>query len=194
MYIIEGRIVRSSLFEKQFICNLSKCKGACCWEGDFGAPVTESEAIVIEGILDKVTEYLSPESIDIITEGGHAPYSPMLKKRLTPLHENGACVYLTMTEDGIASCAFEKAWEDGKTSFRKPISCHLYPLRESKNKISGFDVLRYDEWDICKAACQLGAENRMPVFRFLKDAIVRRYGQSFYDQMEDIYATYFKNS
>ena len=191
MFIIEDKIISTELFSQKFVCNLSKCKGACCWEGDFGAPVTDDEENSIDAINDKVLPLLSNASKSIINEKGVAPYDAILKRKVTPLHADGACVYLTKDSSGVARCVFEKLWEEGKTDFQKPISCHLYPIRISENKDTGFEALNYDEWEICKPACSLGEEMKMPVFRFLEAAIVRQYGQGFYDQLEDMYVSYF---
>lgn len=191
MYIVNGKILHASLFTKKFVCNLSKCKGACCWEGDFGAPVKKHEMRDMEAALPGILELLSEESRQIIEKQGVAPFHRIQNKHLTPLHKNGACVYLHHTKDGIAKCAFDTAYRKGLTRFKKPISCHLYPIRVTSNRQTGFEALNYDEWEICTAACSLGEELKVPVFRFLKEAIVREYGSDFYDQMEDIYSSFF---
>ncbi len=191
MFVVNDKIVSTELFSQKFICNLSKCKGACCWEGDFGAPVTLEEKDIIENVLDKIMPKLSEESQFIINRDGVASYNNHIKGMTTSLHENGACVFLVKDEGGIAKCAFEQAYEAEEISFKKPISCHLYPVRISQNQETNFEALNYDEWEICSAACSLGEEHQMPVFRFVKDAIIRQYGSDFYEQMEDIYQTFF---
>lgn len=191
MFVIEDKIVSTEVFSQNFVCNLSKCKGACCWEGDFGAPVTLSEVDQIEKLQDIIRPHLSERSRVLLDEVGIAPYNEYLKSHATPLHHNGACAYLVEDDQGIARCSFEVLFEKGLTPFKKPISCHLYPIRITFNKATNFEAINYDEWDICNAACRLGDQMKIPVFRFVKEAIIRRYGQSFYDQMEDIYSTYF---
>jgi len=191
MFIVDDKIVSAELFTTQFICNLSVCKGACCWEGDFGAPVSEEEAEVIESIKTTILPMLSAASRDIIVDQGTTTHDSYLKQKVTPLHADGSCAYLVRDENGGARCVFEKAWEEDKTTFKKPSSCHLYPVRVNQNPETGFEALNYDEWEICKAACSLGAKHQTPVFRFVKEAIVRRYGSEFYDQLEDIYHSYF---
>ena len=191
MFIIDGKVVSAELFTQRFVCNLSKCKGACCWEGDFGAPLSEEESELIQSLMPKVKEQLSESSVARISETGTSVFNKYLNSLTTPLHEDGRCVYLSKDRNGIARCTFEQLWEDGMIEFRKPVSCHLYPVRVTKNKESGFEALNYDEWEICKAACSLGEELRVPVFRFVKDAIIRQYGVSFYEQMEDIYDSFF---
>lgn len=192
MYIVDGVIVSSEVFSHRFHCHLSKCKGACCWEGDYGAPVERAEETVLDDILPHIASYLSEASIEVISNGGTSVHTSYTTKKVTPLHEDGACVYLVKDDQGIAHCGIEKAWADGKISFKKPISCHLYPIRITKNEATGYEALNYDEWDICSAACTLGAEKDIPVFRFVKDALIRRYGEEFYVQLEDIYNTYFR--
>lgn len=194
MYIIDGKVVSGELFRRRFVCNLSKCKGACCWEGDFGAPVTKKEIKAMEASIAELLPLLDQESKDIIATKGVAPYDALYEGEVTPLKPNGACVFLIKGKKGIATCGWEKIFEAGKSSFRKPISCHLYPIRASKNTNTGWEALNYDEWDICSAACSLGEDLKVPVFRFLKEAIIRAYGPSFYDQMEGIYAAYFENN
>lgn len=190
MFIVEGKIVSSDLFSRKFVCNLSKCKGACCWEGDYGAPVTQDEIKNIEQILDKIMPLLNSESANVVERNGVAPWSKLYKGNVTPLLKDGSCAFL-VRENGIAQCAFEKAYERGLTDFRKPVSCHLYPVRISVNTTSKMESLNYDEWEICSAACSLGEELEVPVFRFVQAALIRKYGQSFYDQLEDIFRQYF---
>lgn len=191
MFVVEGTIVSTEVFTQNFICNLSKCKGACCWEGDFGAPVSEEECQTIDEIYPTIEKYLSAAAKDVIQKQGKHQYTKYVEGRTTPLLKDGACVYLFKDADGIAKCAFEKAYLSGETKFKKPISCHLYPIRVSANEETEYEALNYDEWEICKAACALGDKEKVPVFRFLREAIERKYGKSFYDQLEDIYASYF---
>jgi len=191
MYIIEGKVVSGELFGRRFVCNLSKCKGACCWEGDFGAPVNKEEIKAMQESIHDLLPLLDSESKAIIAEKGVYNFDKLYDGTVTPLKPNGACVFLTKEKDGIAMCGWEKIHQEGKSDFRKPLSCHLYPLRVSKNANTGWEALNYDEWDICSAACSLGEELKVPVFRFLKDAIIRAYGDSFYEQMEGIYEAYF---
>ena len=110
----------------------------------------------------------------------------------TSLVNNGPCAFMTKDVNGAAQCGIEQAWRAGEVDFRKPISCHLYPIRVSKNEIAGFEALNYDRWDICSAACSLGAEYQMPVYQFLKEAIIRKYGTEFYEEL-DAAAGYLKS-
>lgn len=191
MFVVDGIVVSSELFEQRFVCNLSKCKGACCWEGDFGAPLQEDEIALMQSTVHKLLPLLQQESQDIIIDMGVSHWDPHYKGNVTPLTSSGACVFLTMDHMGIAKCGWEKIYEEGATDFRKPISCHLYPVRVEKNEDTTWHALNYDRWDICSAACTLGDELQVPVFRFLKEAIIRAYGDEFYKQLESIYETYF---
>lgn len=185
MVIIQDILVSDDVFQKSFICNLSKCKGACCQSGDFGAPLELEEVVIIESILDKVYPYLSKESQKSIdTHGFHRYYNEMSSQG-TSLLPDSSCVFMNRNELGIATCGIEQAHKDGKTDFKKPISCHLYPIRVNKNEISGFEAINYDQWDICSSACQLGEEKQVRVFEFLKEAIIRQYGEEFYDEMSE---------
>lgn len=184
MIIIQEKIVSTQLFTKSFICNLSKCKGACCWEGDFGAPLEESEEDQIRQSYETIKDYLPQENRDRIEEHGVAKFYTGMNARGTQLMPDNACVFMNKNDNGIAYCGIEKAHQDGKSTLQKPISCHLYPIRVSKNEKTNFEALNYDEWDICSAACQLGEEQQMPVYQFLKEAIIRKYGESFFEELE----------
>lgn len=182
MIIVQDKLVSDDLVEEQFICNLSKCKGACCWEGDLGAPLADEELEILNSIYEHVRPYLTEEGQNKIdTEGGYMFFKEM-DQFGTQLLPDGKCAYLVIEPNGVAQCGIEKAWKTGAIAFQKPISCHLYPIRVSKT--TGFEALNYDRWDICSAACQLGAEHQMPVYKFLKDALTRAYGADFYEELD----------
>ncbi len=184
MLIIQGILVSDDLLEEQFICNLEACKGACCWEGEFGAPLEINELNILKEIFDQIKPYLSKEGLAVIEKEGLFTYYKENKEYGTPLINHGPCVYMIYDEDGIAKCGIEKAFLEGATNFKKPISCHLYPIRVKENKEQGFEALNYDRWDICSAACTLGKKHQMPVYKFVKEAIIRKYGQEFYDELD----------
>lgn len=184
MIIIQEKIISTQLFKKSFICNLSKCKGACCWEGDFGAPLEQEEQTQISESLDQIMDYLPQENKDLIQESGFTTFYQKMNAVGTRLMPDKSCVFMNKDHNGIAVCGIEQAHQDGKTTFKKPISCHLYPIRVSKNEKTNFEALNYDEWDICSAACQLGEEQKVPVYQFLKEAIIRKYGEAFFEEME----------
>lgn len=184
MLIIEGKVIDPDIFNEEFVCNLDACKGACCWEGDFGAPLEKEELEILRTIYEDIRPYLSEEGIAAIEKQGVAVYIPQEKEYGTPLIDNAACAYLTYEENGMAKCGIEKAYENGATDYKKPISCHLYPIRVEQLDNSSFSKLDYDRWDICSAACSLGKKLQVPIYQFLKEPLIRKYGASFYEQME----------
>ncbi len=184
MIIINNVIVNDDVISEEFACNLNACKGACCWEGDYGAPLESEEATVLEEIQEILLQYVDEDNKKIIESDGGIRFYPDKKILGTNLKENGACVYLN-TEGPISYCGIEKAWKDKKISFRKPISCHLYPIRIEQNNISGFETLNYDRWDICSAACTKGKKEHIKIFEFAKDALIRKYGEEFYTQLTE---------
>lgn len=189
MFEINQVLVSDSIFEEQFHCNLNACKGACCIEGDYGAPLETSEMHLLEELYPIIEPYLSEEGKNAIREQGYFTYYQEDKSYGTPLINGGACAYVTF-KGGIAQCGIEKAYLDQKISFKKPISCHLYPIRIATLKKSGQEAINYDEWSICKDACSLGKEMKLPVYQFLKEAIIRKFGQNFYEALDDAYYSY----
>lgn len=188
MFVIDDVIISEEIFTESFHCHLEKCKGACCREGDYGAPLTDEELLILEKISKTVGPLLSEKSKAILENGKGFVYQKKQKVWATYCHEDGSCIYLEEnTGSDILSCGIEKAYRKGEISFQKPISCHLYPIRITQNEISGFEAWNYDRWDICHAACQLGESKKVPVFRFVKDAIIRLKGEAFYDQLEETY-------
>ena len=186
MNLIEEVLLSDEVFKKKFVCDLSRCKGACCWEGDFGAPLEKEEEESIPPLYDILKNYLSQEAQDHIRSFGYFDNHPSKNQLVTPILGDGACVYLCRDERGIARCSFEIVFEKGLSSFKKPISCHLYPLRITKNERTGFEAINYDEWDICSPACNLGEKLSIPVYRFVQEAIIRKYGHGFYRQIEEL--------
>ncbi|MBI5914832.1 MAG: DUF3109 family protein [Bacteroidetes bacterium] len=184
MVLVQDILVSDEVLREHFRCNLNACKGACCWEGDFGAPLESEEMETLEKIYGRIKPFLRQEGIEAIDNQGLYVYYANLKGYGTPLLEGGACAYLTFEKNGVAKCGIEKACEAGITTFKKPISCHLYPVRVSKNEAAGFEALNYDQWDICSAACTAGKKEKLPVFRFVKDALVRKYGEDFFAELE----------
>ena len=192
MMIVQDKLVSVDLLREEFVCNLSACKGACCWEGDFGAPLKQDELLTLQQIYPDVSPYLSPagraaieaQGVYVRTDDdGDIDYS-------TPLIEGGPCAYLTYDDKGIGQCGIERAWLDGAVEYRKPISCQLYPIRVVDNAQLGFSALNYDRWDICSAACANGKKLGVPVYKFLQDAITRAYGEAFYEELDDIAADF----
>jgi hypothetical protein len=177
---IDEVLVRSEITDTPFVCNLAKCKGACCTlESDFGAPVSEEEIKQIEEILPIVKQYLPQEHIDEIDKNGFYDFRDnefMLKSM-----NRKACVFVYFDGD-IAKCGMEKAFLDGKTNFKKPISCHLFPIRVSK---FGGEILRYEEFSECKPALEKGKEENITIAEFCKESLIRLYGNKWYSQLKD---------
>ncbi|HRO75217.1 MAG TPA: DUF3109 family protein [Crocinitomicaceae bacterium] len=178
---IKDKVVSTELFQKNFVCDLNACKGACCIEGDSGAPLTFDEVDIIEEILDDVKPYMRPEGLVEVERNG-VFYMDFENEPVTALINGGECAFVYFDEKGITKCAIEKAYLEGKTDFKKPVSCHLYPIREKK--LSDFVALNYDKWSICDPACKLGDELKVPVYKFLKEPIIRAYGEEFYTELE----------
>lgn len=180
MIQIEDALVSFDIFEEKFCCDLAQCKGVCCVEGDSGAPLEEDEPEKIEANYGSVKSYMKAEGIVAVEEQGYAVIDRD-GDLVTPLIHDRECAY-AIEENGVCWCAIEKAWTEGKSSFRKPISCHLYPIRISKYE--GFEALNYNRWDICACARKKGREKGIPLYRFLKEALILRYGREWYEQLE----------
>jgi hypothetical protein len=184
----EDTIISSEIFSTQFVCNLNACKGACCIEGERGAPLEKDEIDLIQKDIELIKPYMSAKGIALLeSEGFHE--GEEIGDLATTCLPTGECVFATR-ENGILGCAIEKSYKAGKTSFYKPISCHLYPIRIGK--IGKFESLNYHKWEICKAACALGKELNVPVFAFLKDALIRKYGSAWYKDLESIYEEFLQ--
>jgi hypothetical protein len=189
MFQIENTLVTEDLFEKEFVCNLNACKGICCVEGDSGAPLLEEEKEILDRIFDKVKSYLSEEGIKAIEEQGR--YVIDFQGELTtPLINGKECAYVVQDESGMYHCGIERAYNDGKIDWPKPISCHLYPVRVKD--YSGFQAVNYDQWDICSAACELGKQLQVPLYKFLREPLIRRFGEEWYNDIEAVATQYYK--
>lgn len=185
MILIEDKILVSlEVIEEQFLCNLDACKGACCWEGDSGAPLEPEELETLDKIYETVKPYLRPEGIKAIEEQGKYVFieKGAYKEHATPLVDNAACAYMTIDKKGIAKCGIEEAYRDGKIDFYKPMSCHLYPIRITE--YGDVDAVNYERWDICSAACTAGKKAKLPVYQFLKEPLIRKYGEKVYNELD----------
>ena len=182
MIQIDDKLISEDLFSEEFVCNLAKCKGICCVDGDAGAPLDEDETKILDEIYPKIKSYLRPEGIQAIEEQG--TYTLDFEGDLvTPLVNNAECAYVIFDEKGYTKCAIEKAYEDGVIEWQKPISCHLYPIRITE--YSNFSAINYHEWDICSDACTLGKELGVKVYQFLKKPLIRKYGEEFYQTLSE---------
>jgi len=182
-------LISSDLFDKKFRCYMEICKGRCCVQGDAGAPLNEDEISILETEYVNIRDFLTTEGISAIEKSGKW-VTDHENDLVTPLIGTAECAY-TVFENGIARCGIEKAWEAGKTFFRKPVSCHLYPVRVSK--IGDYRGLNFHQWSVCQPARILGDQLGIPVYRFLKDAVIRAFGDDFYKEMEEV-AEKMKNS
>lgn len=185
MIIVDDILVSEEVFEKQFVCNLSKCKGACCVAGEAGAPLKLEEIEILKSEYLNYKPYLTKEGAEAIERNGFSSYDEEDKDDKTMLIDGGPCAYINYDDKGVAICGIEKAFFDEKTSFRKPISCHLYPIRESG--IGKITAVNYEEWEICSDACALGEELKVPVYKFLKDPLIRAYGKDFFEAIDQYY-------
>ncbi len=179
MIKIGGTLVSMDILEEYFTCDLRKCKGACCVMGDSGAPLLHDEVARLQAIYDDIREFLRPEAREYVEKNG-VYYIDADGEPVTQLNNGKECVF-TVFEKGIARCAVENAFEKGKTDFRKPLSCHLYPVRIRKYK--EFDAVNYDRWIICKPAVLQGNRLRLPVYRFAGQSLIRRFGKTWYREL-----------
>jgi hypothetical protein len=181
MLAIGDTLVSEDLIEKHFVCDLNACKGGCCVKGDYGAPLEKEELAILDDIYEDVKPFLSEEGIKSIEkQGKYVLYEK--QEWVTPLIKGRECAY-TIFENGIAKCGIEKAFYAGKVDFKKPVSCHLYPVRINKMKNS-VEAVNYDRWSICKPACKLGDSLKVPLYKFLKESLTRKYGEVWYEQLE----------
>lgn len=183
MIVIDDKYISDDVVEKNFVCNLTACKGACCVAGDCGAPLEDAELPILKKIYPKIKSYLREEGIREIEKTGLHTWDDE-HGHVTPIVNGAICAYATIDELGHVGCGIEKAYKDGVVDYKKPISCHLYPIRITKYE--SFEAVNYDKWSICKPACKLGNQLQVPVYRFLQEAITRKYGAEFYDVLDKI--------
>lgn len=188
VFQIDDKLISEQLFEKKFVCNLKACKGACCVEGDSGAPLEDNEVIILKEVYPVIEKYLTTAAKKIIKKHGYS-FIDTDGDTVTQLINNRECVY-AYSENGILKCAIEKAFLNGEINFRKPVSCHLFPVRVKEYK--DFIAVNYEEEKICKPALILGEKLGIPVFQFLKEPLIRRFGSEFYKDLEKIYKDFKK--
>jgi hypothetical protein len=184
MIAINNVLVSDQLIKEQFICDLSKCKGACCVDGDAGAPLNKKELKKVDEVFDHVYPYLSSQSIEEINKQGRYVYDKEFGW-VTPTINNAVCVYGIKDAMGIVKCGIEQAYLDGKTNWKKPISCHLFPIIVTKSRDGVSEFANYEpREDNCKAACALGKKLKVPVYKFLKEPLIRKFGSEFYNALD----------
>jgi len=184
MIVIDNKLVSDEVIKEQFVCDLSRCKGACCVDGDAGAPLEKEELDRINEVYEAVLPYLDENSIREINKQGRYVYDKEFGW-VTPAIDGKICVYGIKDEQGIVKCGIEQAYLDGKIKWKKPISCHLFPIITKKSKHADTEYVNYEpREDHCSAACSLGKKLKVPVYVFLKEALVRKYGTGFYEALE----------
>lgn len=182
MLEVQNTLVHEDVLKHNFVCHLDKCKGACCIEGDAGAPLEEHELAILDEIYPQVKPYMTAKGIETIEQVGTS-VKDFEGDYTTPcIDTNKECAYV-IWENGITKCAIEKAYEEGKVNWKKPISCHLYPIRITA--YPDFDILHYDRWSICADACNFGDALSVKVYEFLKEPLIRKYGEAWYLDLKE---------
>ncbi len=183
MFQLGKTIVSEDIIEKDFVCNLASCKGACCIDGDAGAPLDADETQILKDIYPKLRPFLRQEGIAAIEEQGTS-ITTAFGELETPLIGGADCAYVIFDDKKTALCGIEEAYNQGEVDWKKPVSCHLYPIRVKD--YSEFSAVNYDKWDICDDACSLGKELQVPVYKFVKEALTRKFGKNWYDELEKV--------
>ncbi|MDR1356193.1 MAG: DUF3109 family protein [Tannerellaceae bacterium] len=181
MLQIGDTLVSLDILERQFVCDPAMCKGACCVEGDAGAPLEKDELLALQKILPVVWDDLLPEAQGVIREQGVA-YIDEEGDTVTSIVKGRNCVFTCYDSSGICRCTIEEAWSKGRTDFRKPVSCHLYPIRVKSYET--YKAVNYNRWRICRCAEALGEKEKTPLYRFLRDALIRKFGEEWYEELD----------
>lgn len=193
MIAIENVYISDEVVEEQFVCDLQKCKGGCCIDGDAGAPLTNEELEEVNAAIVHVKHLLTKEAQLVIDTEGNYTYDREFGW-VTPTISNGMCAYGLVDEQGIVKCSFEQVYNEGKIKWKKPISCHLYPIKISKSENTDQEYVNYEPRDpMCNPGCALGQKLKVPTYVFLKEAIVRKYGEEFYEVLTQIADQYYSN-
>ena len=182
MIDIDDKIVSVDIFKECFACDLTQCKGICCVEGNAGAPLEMDEVDILEEEYENYKPYMTEEGIEAVSEQGFMVIDED-GDYTTPLVNEAECAF-SFEEDGVTYCAIERAWREGKCSFQKPISCHLYPSRLAQFS-NGTVGLNYHRWDVCRSACECGKRLGLPIYKALKEPIIRRFGEESYSKLEE---------
>ena len=194
MIVIDNILISDDVVEKQFVCDLSKCRGGCCEDGDAGAPLENKELKVIDEVYEKVKPYLTEPAVAEIEKKGRYVYDKEFGW-VTPTlpSDNEICVYAYREQNGLIKCAFEQAFYDGIIDWKKPISCHLYPIITKPGKHGDYERVNYSPREkMCSPACKLGEELKIPVYQFLKEPLTRKFGPAFYETLDTIAKDYYE--
>ena len=190
MIAIDNALISDDVVEAKFVCDLSKCKGGCCEDGDAGAPLEKEEMKILKKNFGVIKDYLSPEGLEEIEKQGKYLYDEEFGW-VTPTINSGICAYGFRDDAGIIKCGIEAAYYDGKLDWKKPISCHLYPIKITETK--EYTMVNYEPRDVlCKPGCALGKKAKVPVYQFLKEALVRKFGTEFYDALHHVAIDHFE--
>ncbi|MGZ3885343.1 MAG: DUF3109 family protein [Bacteroidia bacterium] len=185
MIAIQNTLISEDLLDKKFVCDLNACKGECCVAGDSGAPLDEEELAVLESVVEKVKPYMTKKGVKAVEKKGPWVKDSDGDYTTTLVSEGAECAFVFFDEQKIAKCAIEQAYREGKVKWQKPISCHLYPVRITKHKT--YDAVNYHKWNICKPACECGAKLNVPVFQFLKEPLIKKYGKEWFSELLKTY-------
>jgi len=190
---IDNILISDDVVSKQFVCDLSKCKGGCCEEGDAGAPLADEELDTVLEVYETIKPYLTKEAIaEIETNGKYVYHKDFGWVTPTLASDNGICVYAYREKNGLIKCAFEQAYYDKKIKWKKPVSCHLFPVIAKKSKDKTTWLVNYIPREVlCKPACVLGEKLKVPVYQFLKEPLIRKFGEGFYEALEATANAYF---
>lgn len=180
MFHIQDTIVSLEVIEKTFCCDLSVCKGRCCIEGDAGAPVTEEEEQQIKALLPSLLPLMRKEAREVVEQRGIS-YDDPTGERVLEIVDGRDCIFSRTDRQGWCYCLIEKLYSEGKAPLRKPVSCALYPIRLTQ--YPSFTAVEYHHWDICHCARQLGKKQHLPVYRFLREPLIQRFGKEWYDEL-----------
>lgn len=180
---LEDKILPLDLFQEKFVCDLSACKGACCVEGDAGAPLSMAEINLLETLIDDIEPYMTQEGKKAVAKSG-VFYMDIDNEPVTTLVDSGACAFANFDNDGTVKCGIEQAYNEDKINFKKPISCELFPIRVKEYE--SFTALNYEQIDICKPACECGAKLNISVYQFLKEPLTRAFGTTFYESLKEV--------
>ena len=183
MIQIQQTLLSDDIFDEQFICDLCKCKGQCCVDGESGAPITQEEYVQIQRILPLIQDMLSTEAQSLINKQGIA-YTDEDGELVTSIINGEECVFTWFDEEGVCKCAIDTAFREGLTDVQKPISCHLYPIRLTD--YTDFTAVNYHRWSICKPAIKLGRKEGLPIYRFLREPLIRRFGKDWYKEVCEV--------
>jgi hypothetical protein len=188
MIALGHTLISEDVFDKKFVCDLNACKGECCVSGDSGAPLNKKELKTLDKVYPHVKPYMNEKGVAAVEKQGTYVLDSDGDYTTTLVSDGAECAFVYFDEKNIAKCAIEKAYMEGKIEWKKPISCHLYPIRI--NEFKDYDAVNYHTWHICKPACECGQQLDVPVFKFLKEPLIRKYGESWYEELEQVYKAY----